>query len=201
MTDRPTRPIATAERFFTKVDMTEDCWMWTASKHPFGHGQFRAEGRKVFAHRWLYELLVGPIPEGLSLDHLCRVPACVRPSHLEPVTHRENVLRGVGPSAVNARKTHCPQGHPYNEVNTHVGKKGGRICRTCHRDLVRASYRAKQTQGRDTSLADTRRPCSVCGIAYRVKLDGALFRHNGVTLAGFSTGGRCPGAGLPPAAA
>src|ERR1035437_6893898 len=102
-------------RFWAKVDKTEDCWNWTAHTDGMGYGQLAKPGQHgglVVAHRFAYELLVGPIPEGLQLDHLCRNRACVNPDHLEPVTRRVNILRGVGFGAVNAKKTECPRGHP-----------------------------------------------------------------------------------------
>jgi hypothetical protein len=83
------------ERFWPKVCKTETCWLWTAFKNRDGYGRFNAGGNQpVLVHRFAYELLVGPIAEGLELDHLCRVRACVRPEHLEPVPHRENLRRG-----------------------------------------------------------------------------------------------------------
>jgi hypothetical protein len=89
-------------------------------------------------HRVAYELLVGPIPEGLELDHLCRNTRCVNPEHLEPVTGRENLMRAVSSwAAKNAAKTHCPQGHPYDEENTKVKRDGGRACRACGREFMR----------------------------------------------------------------
>lgn len=78
-----------------------------------------------------YELTKGPVPEGLILDHLCRNPSCINPDHLEPVTYQVNVLRGIGPCAINATKTHCPQGHAYAGRNLFVNLKGERICRKC----------------------------------------------------------------------
>lgn len=130
----------TEERFWAKVDKNGPggCWLWTAGTSK-GYGQF-LNG----AHRVSYEMLVGPIPEGLHIDHLCRVRACVNPDHLEPVTRKENILRGVGAPAVNARKTHCSQGHPYNDENTYAytyanGKESRRDCRACQRERKRQS--------------------------------------------------------------
>lgn len=90
-------------------------------------------GGPRFAHRLAYEFSKGLIPEGKTLDHLCRVRHCVNPDHLEPVSRGENVLRGVSPSAINARKTHCSKGHDYNEENTKYLRRGNRRCRICHR--------------------------------------------------------------------
>jgi hypothetical protein len=120
-------------RFGDKVLIGDGCWEWLGSHHERGYGTFWNGEKNVKAHRWLYELLVGPIPEGFEPDHLCRNTACVRPSHLEPVTHVENVLRGEGACARNARKTHCKHGHEFTDENTGRQTGGGRYCRTCMR--------------------------------------------------------------------
>lgn len=122
------------ERFWSKVDRRgpSDCWVWAGGTFWFGHGRFSLGRKTVMAHRFAYELLVGPIPEGLVLDHLCSNPPCVNPAHLEPVTSSENVRRGRGATAMR-EKTHCPQGHPYDEQNTYRRPSGGRICRECSR--------------------------------------------------------------------
>lgn len=129
-------------RFWSKVDKRADeCWVWTGAKTPHGYGTFQyGDGKRGYAHRWAYEATKGPIPSGLSIDHLCRNPSCVNPDHLEAVTHRENVLRGVAPVAVNARKTHCPAGHPYDAANTRKDRSG-RVCRACHRIRERSRQR------------------------------------------------------------
>ncbi len=118
------------QRFWAKVHKTETCWLWTGSLNADGYGNFRGRG----AHRVAYELVIGPIPEGHTLDHLCRVRHCVRPDHLEPLTLGENVLRGEGWSALNARKTHCPQGHAYTPENTLL-YRDHRYCRACRLDF------------------------------------------------------------------
>ena len=82
-------------RFWTKVDKTETCWLWTPPLDDSGYGKFSVSGKKVGAHRWAYEEINGAIPDGLQIDHLCRVRNCVRPDHLEAVTHLENVRRSV----------------------------------------------------------------------------------------------------------
>jgi len=137
------------ERFMEKVaDGENGCMNWTGGLNGVGYGQFY-RGRtdlgdtgKTYAHRWSYETFVGPIPEGLHLDHLCRNRACVNPDHLEPVTIRENLLRGVGPSATNARKTACPQGHPLAGANLYVNPNNSqRSCRECGRERQAAKYR------------------------------------------------------------
>lgn len=122
------------ERVVSKIAIghPSECWEWQgALSH--GYGLLRVDGKMVLAHRLAYEATRGPIAG--QLDHLCRNPRCCNPAHLEDVTQRENILRGVGVSAINAKKTHCPQGHEYTPENTYitrrVGAFRGRVCRTC----------------------------------------------------------------------
>jgi hypothetical protein len=122
-------------RWLAKVQKTDDCWLWTGAKTHGGYGSFWSGDRLVLAHRWSYEHFVGPIGDTI-LDHLCRVRSCVRPDHLEPVSARENLMRGNTAAARNAAKTHCPQGHPYDEVNTYRDKRGRRSCNACRRAAV-----------------------------------------------------------------
>lgn len=137
---RPTH----AERFWKRVNKTDSCWLWTGPLSNWGYGKIQVEGVSVPAHRFAYTLLVGPIPAGHHIDHLCRVRACVNPSHLEPVTIRENTLRGVGVCARAAKATQCPQGHAYSPDNTRINTKGSRECRTCGRDRSREHERRKR---------------------------------------------------------
>jgi len=128
------------QRFWTKVQKTETCWLWTAATTG-GYGVIGAGGAGngyVLAHRYSYETLVGPIPDGLQIDHLCRVRHCVRPDHLEAVERRTNLLRGVSPPAVQSRQTHCKNGHPFESGNTYVDPRGKRRCRTCYQVWTRA---------------------------------------------------------------
>lgn len=155
-----------AQRFWAKVDKKGPvpahrpelgpCWVWKAALSPYGYAIYKWPGKPSGgAHRVAYELLVGPIPDGLTLDHLCHngsgceagddCPhrACVNPDHLEPVTIRVNLHRGQ----TNARKTHCPRGHEYTKDNTRIRtRRNGtqyRECRTCHRDRRREEERAR----------------------------------------------------------
>lgn len=109
------------------------CWLWVGFTGRDGYGRHQAAGRHRLAHRTAYEAFVGPIPDGLQLDHLCRVRHCVNPEHLEAVTQQINVLRGVSPIAQHARKTHCINGHPFNAENTRFNHRGWRQCRACQR--------------------------------------------------------------------
>lgn len=125
----------TSERFRAKYDVSpEGCWLWQAATYPNGYGQFWNGKRGQLAHRFAYETMVGPIPEGLDLDHLCRVRACVNPAHLEPVTRRENLLRGETLPARHAARDECRKGHAYTPENTRTYPGRGRQCRACDRD-------------------------------------------------------------------
>lgn len=125
------------ERFWEKVDKFGGCWVWTAAKTR-GYGTFQTGDGTVAAHLFAYRSLVGPVPDGLQLDHLCRNRACVNPAHLEPVTAGENIRRSPLRGGLwRKRITHCPQGHPYDEANTYVNA-GRRSCRACRRERARA---------------------------------------------------------------
>ena len=123
--------------FWDLVRKTDTCWWWEGALNNYGYGKYGIP----LAHRLAYLDAVGPIPDGLTLDHLCRNPRCVNPAHLEPVTLAENTLRGYGPTAENARKTHCINGHPFSGDNLFVYMRAGRQvreCRTCRRDRAAA---------------------------------------------------------------
>lgn len=125
------------ERFWSKVRFSDGCWEWLAGRDHWGYGKFAIAGQKRGAHRVSYELAVGPIPEGLTIDHLCRNPGCVNPRHMEPVPIKENLLRGFGLCAQNARKTHCKEGHEFTLLNTYFRLEGRRECRICKRRMKR----------------------------------------------------------------
>lgn len=122
------------------------CWVWTGAKSREGYGRFRVEHRLLMAHRWSYETNKGPIPRGMMLDHLCRNPSCVNHKHLEAVSPRENVMRGDGFTAINAVKTHCPQGHPYIGGNLYVDPRGRRRCTVCRNASSRLSKVLKRLE-------------------------------------------------------
>jgi len=133
---RAVRPLA--DRFWPKVARrgSDECWPWLASTNGVGYGQIargRAGTGMIGAHRVAYELLVGPIPAGLHLDHLCRNTLCVNPAHLEAVSARTNIRRGVAPSIARSRADACPHGHPFTPENTHITPRGYRQCRECGR--------------------------------------------------------------------
>ena len=125
-----------------KVLIGDGCWEWMGYRTPKGYGGVAIKNKTHRAHRVVYELLVGPIPVGLDLDHICRNRGCVRPDHLEPVTCKENLMRGLTHAALNAAKTHCPHGHLYDEKNTILKKSGTRLCRECNKIQCRAYSKA-----------------------------------------------------------
>lgn len=142
--ERAKRYLTASPRFWSKVDIGS-CWLWTGSTDEHGYGQFWFEGRLVSAHRWSYESLRGPIPDGLFLDHLCRVVNCVNPVHLEPVTNRENVIRGF---SSRGPLRYCRKGHEMTEENTYTRPDGSNsTCRTCKRARDAQRRAKKQVEG------------------------------------------------------
>lgn len=131
----------TIEKVLQRVEaVTESgCMIWMGALNDKGYGLVYRNERSLRVHRLVYSYFKGAIPAGLGLDHLCRVRCCVNPDHLEPVTQRVNVLRGVGISAIRARRTHCIYGHPLIDENLRVSRTNQRICVTCRdrRNLAR----------------------------------------------------------------
>jgi hypothetical protein len=136
------------ERFWSKVnkDTESGCWEWTASLQTDGYGQFSIKvddhHRTVQSHRLTYEALVGDIPDGLQIDHLCRNASCVNPEHLEPVSALENISRSP---IHNGAKTHCPQGHPFDKANTYIRNGRWRGCRACAK-AYQKTYQRERTR-------------------------------------------------------
>lgn len=124
----------TFERFIAKVHIKPGCWLWEGAISSSGYGNFGIWPKTASAHRFAYESFVGPVPAGLELDHLCRTPLCCNPNHLEPVTRRENTIRGTAPPALNAVKSECLRGHAFVPENTYLDRNGGRSCLQCRRD-------------------------------------------------------------------
>jgi hypothetical protein len=163
------------QRFWSKftASSSDACWPWhePAVNKVNGYGYLhigRENGvhRRALAHRFAYEMIVGPIPDGLHIDHLCRNRACVNPAHMEPVTQRENTLRGIAVSATNARKTHCSAGHEFTSENTRTrSDNGGRRCRTCARN--QSSSRVATC---DDCAAPVTRGAHRCGPCHRANI-------------------------------
>lgn len=120
------------ESVMAKIDIDNTgCWNWTGHINQDGYGRITRNNKVMPAYRYVYEIFKGPIPEGMTIDHLCENKACVCPDHLQPRTNRENILLGNNPAAINARKTHCDHGHEYTPENTILRKDGHRRCREC----------------------------------------------------------------------
>ena len=136
------------ERFWSRVDKSPECgcWNWTRGTNGLGYGRLMADGRFIYAHRYSYENIVGKIPDGLALDHLCQNKLCVNPAHLEVVTIGENVRRYF------RSLTKCKWGHAWTEQNTRTNEKGHRYCRECNR-IAMKKRREKKTQIIEQSIA------------------------------------------------
>lgn len=143
------KPVPIEKRLAKLIKKTDSCWLWQGALSYKGYGAFEVKGVVYKAHRFVYEWYVGPIPDGLQLDHLCFVKHCVNPDHLEPVTNRENQIR------YKRTITSCPQGHPYDDRNTRI-YQGRRWCRECDRirskakrDRVKSGFRGNQEPGKN----------------------------------------------------
>ena len=142
---------ATREKFWSRVLKTETCWLWRGSLDWKGYGRFVVNRfKKKYsspAHRISYYLVNGfEVPATMSVDHLCMVKGCVNPKHLDVVTNKENVLRGNSPMAVNARKTHCKNGHEFELFLPKYAAQMYRRCRICWLESMRAWHRRKREE-------------------------------------------------------
>lgn len=125
--------------FNTTIIDEEQCWIWKGRPTGSGYGSLRVDGKSVPAHRFGYTMLVGPIPKGLQIDHLCRNRMCVNPLHLEPVTSKENTHRGMGPAGIAFRMKNCKNGHPLVDDNLYINPTTGkRRCRKCNKAVCKS---------------------------------------------------------------
>lgn len=180
------------QRFWQKVTKSETCWLWTSSTTRDGYGTFGVAGGKTrtrLAHRLAYELIKGKIPDGLTLDHLCRVRHCVNPDHLEPVTAQENTRRGLAGAYLKVR-THCPRGHAYGEGNTKISTKGSRSCiecqaqyratyMECHGDRERERWRRDRAKRSAERKANPPTPATHCPKGHPYEGDNLYRRPDG----------------------
>ena len=160
---------------WSKIKKTRTCWLWGNNKR---YGRYEKNGKRYIAHRFVYEALVGKIPKGFELDHLCRNPPCVNPKHLEPVTPRENKLRGIGVGAMAIKRTHCPKGHSLEGKDIWRQPKVVRLtgevvfwrgCRMCRR----AAHRNWKDRLRSKGCSKTQKKC-ICG---RTFTSSGIGRH------------------------
>lgn len=127
------------------TEVPSGCWEWNLRRDRDGYGHTKVAGRSLLAHRASYDAFIGPIPAGMTLDHLCRNKCCVNPDHLEPVSNKENILRSDGITAQAARQTHCRAGHAFDAENTYYPPGGGRHCRMCNRART-LKYKSKEAR-------------------------------------------------------
>ncbi len=136
---------------YVSPEPNSGCWIWTGYISKQGYGRFSPKWKMspLYAHRISYEIYKGKIPDGLALDHLCRVRCCVNPDHLEPVTYRENLLRGRGPGGVLFKpKTHCKAGHKFSDGSFYISGRGTRVCRLCDSIRGKKKYRRNRAMGK-----------------------------------------------------
>lgn len=124
-----------------EIDPETGCLNWTGPVNSNGYGWINRDGHIIGVYRAMYEMFAGPVPDGMELDHLCRNTRCASVDHLEPVTHRENILRATGPVAERAKQNQCIRGHEFDLFNTYWRPNGTRACKSC-RPLRLAARRA-----------------------------------------------------------
>lgn len=127
------------------------CWIWMQALDISGYGVAWDGQKNHKAHRLAYEVFRGSIPENMQLDHVCQLRSCANPWHMEPVTPAVNTMRSNGPAAINARKTHCKRGHEFTKSNTHIDRKGKRVCRSCYKIKRQNRAHGKERDSRTTS--------------------------------------------------
>ena len=165
-------PPRTVDRFWGRVSMGgPGCWLWTGPPDKTtGYARFSVNGKRDMAHRVAYRMVKGEIPVGLHIDHLCRNRLCMNPDHLEAVTCRENILRGVGATAQHARQTHCIRGHLLAGENLYVNSRGSRGCCSCRRQRGRAKwaagYRPTAPRHNVVRIDDWSCRCTKCGLVW-----------------------------------
>ena len=150
-------------RFLERIKVFGECWEWQGTVAANGYGRCSMDNRNDMAHRVSYKLFVGPIADGMTIDHLCRNKRCVNPSHLEVVTSRENTLRGDTIAAENAAKSCCHKGHPLYGENLYMSRRGSRVCRECQKQHLKRSrstdaYRLKHAEYERKRRAEAKMP-------------------------------------------
>lgn len=165
-------PLPDRIRSFQANADPDGCWLWPGcTSDGYGRGYASNKGRKVTVHRFAYELLVGPIPDGLHIDHLCRNPRCFNPAHLEPVTPKENNRRGKNCGVFNTPADHCPRGHAYTDDNAYWSKGKYRMCKTC----VTARYKPVPLERRKQRVYGS----TVCLRGHSITGDNVYYRKDG----------------------